>query len=99
LTRNSRILRLVRVGVVAALFLVSVNTCYGPPQFWQNYVGWNEPDVIARLGKPDHDSRKFHPDEAGKGFSLGWYHGVGGAYLSMAFDASGKVVNQQRDAK
>jgi hypothetical protein len=86
------------VATVAAILVLCVSTCYGPPKFWWNYEGWDEADVAARLGKPIYDSRVTGDDKPGQPYTLGWYHGVG-AQLGLEFDASGKVVKQWRGSK
>ena len=94
----NRILRYIRIVILAAILMTGINTCYGPPKFWSNYEGWKESDVVARLGTPLFDSRVIGNDKPGQPYSLGWYHGFG-MQLGMKFDANGKVVSQWSGSK
>ena len=99
LAKRFSISRFIRVGIAAAVLMLGVSTCFGPPKFWRNYEGWKEAEVTARLGKPIYDSRVTGDDPPGQPYTLGWYHGVAGEMLGLNFDTSGKVVKQWHDSK
>jgi len=90
--------RLIQFGIAAGLLAIGVSTCYGPPIYWRNFVGWKESDVVQSLGRPIYDSRVIHPELPRNPYRLGWYHGVG-AQLILDFNDKDVVTTQTRGSK
>lgn len=86
------------IAAVATTAYFSLRWIEGPREFWVEYAGIGEAEVVALLGMPSYDSRHTGNVTDARKYTLGWYHGWG-SQLGMEFNEHGVVVRQWRGSK
>lgn len=84
---------------VVVILWIALQFVHGPGKFHENYQGMKELDVVAKLGQPHRDSRRFQQAAGNQNgeYKLFRHYGIEQG-LSLHFN-NGIVVKQSNDRR